>query len=224
MLNTSRLLALRCVRPSPNQSSVSLPLSTAQSVYVPDLLTAATTGLPAAVATACSSKPSAISKECSCYYTGGAVAIPTTTAKSTTLATSVKTSAVATATGGGSAGTCGTPNYTLYGYGAGTTGGGTGTGTTVTTCAALIAAAKSAGVIVISGIISGCGVVDLVGDTTVRGVGANSGKSLLDISLSLWNLLLTYSKVLPEAVSVSRNSPMSFFAISSSMILKKAMI
>ncbi|KAI1181678.1 polysaccharide lyase family 1 protein [Nemania serpens] len=139
----------------------------------------ATTGLPA-WATACANKPSAISKECSCAFTAGGgggatttTAVPTTTPPtSTTLTTSTKTT---TGSGGGSTGSCGSPNYSLQGYGAGTTGGGSGSGTTVTSCSALSSAAKSGGVITISGVLDGCGIIDLVGGTTVIGSGSLSG-------------------------------------------------
>ncbi|KAF2839475.1 polysaccharide lyase family 1 protein [Patellaria atrata CBS 101060] len=65
----------------------------------------------------------------------------------------------------------------LVGYAAGTTGGGTGAGTTVTSCSALTAAAKMGGVIKISGILNGCGIIELVDNTSILGVGANSGLS-----------------------------------------------
>lgn len=64
----------------------------------------------------------------------------------------------------------------LVGYGAGVTGGGSGSGTTVTSCSALSSAISGGGVIKISGILTGCGILDLAGSTTVIGVGANSGK------------------------------------------------
>ncbi|TRX91471.1 hypothetical protein FHL15_007695 [Xylaria flabelliformis] len=155
----------------------------------------ATAGLPA-WATACDSKPSAISKECSCAFTGGGGATTTTTTKATTttLTTSTRTT---TGSGGGSTGSCGSPNYSLQGYGSGATGGGSGSGTTVTSCSALSSAAESGGVITISGVLDGCGsecsrsslasrhpkhlltrdiiVVDLVSDTTVLGSGSQSG-------------------------------------------------
>ncbi|KAH5256910.1 hypothetical protein HBI70_181110 [Parastagonospora nodorum] len=63
----------------------------------------------------------------------------------------------------------------LVGFAAGTTGGGSGAGTVVTSCAALTTAAKAGGVIKISGNLSGCGIVKLVSDISVLGVGANSG-------------------------------------------------
>ncbi|KAI0438255.1 pectin lyase fold/virulence factor [Xylaria telfairii] len=135
----------------------------------------ATTALPA-WASACSNKPSAISKECSCAFTGGGGGATTTTtttkATSTTLTTSTKTT---TGSGGGSTGSCGSPNYSLQGYGSGTTGGGSGSGTTVTSCSALTSAAKNGGVITISGVLNGCGIVDLVSGTTVLGSGSRSG-------------------------------------------------
>jgi hypothetical protein len=75
-----------------------------------------------------------------------------------------------------SAQTCGSaPVDQLVGYAAGTTGGGSGSGTTVTSCSALKSAIANAGVIKISGTLSGCGIMDLKGATTVLGVGANSG-------------------------------------------------
>jgi len=63
----------------------------------------------------------------------------------------------------------------LVGFAAGTTGGGSGAGTTVTSCAALTTAAKAGGVIKISGQLTGCGIIKLVSDTSILGVGANSG-------------------------------------------------
>ncbi|KAI1173595.1 pectin lyase fold/virulence factor [Nemania sp. FL0916] len=134
----------------------------------------ATTALPA-WATACGNKPNAISKECSCAFTGGGSAptttVTTTKATTTTLTTSTRTT---TGGGGGSTGTCGSPNYALQGYGAGATGGGSG-GTTVTSCSALSSAAKSGGAITVSGVLDGCGIIDLVSGTTVTGSGSRSG-------------------------------------------------
>ncbi|KAJ4305440.1 hypothetical protein N0V90_000971 [Kalmusia sp. IMI 367209] len=62
----------------------------------------------------------------------------------------------------------------LTGYAAGTTGGGSGSGTTVTSCSALTTAAKAGGVIKISGTLDGCGIVKLVSNTSVLGVGSNA--------------------------------------------------
>lgn len=70
---------------------------------------------------------------------------------------------------------CGTAIDKLVGYAAATTGGGGGEGTTVTSCSTLESAAKAGGVIKISGTLLGCGVVDLKSNTTVIGVGENSG-------------------------------------------------
>lgn len=68
------------------------------------------------------------------------------------------------------------PVDALVGYGASATGGGSGSGTTVTSCSDFTTAAKAGGVIKISGVLDGCGIVDLVSDTSVIGVGAKSGK------------------------------------------------
>ncbi|KAI8623775.1 polysaccharide lyase family 1 protein [Xylariaceae sp. FL1651] len=137
----------------------------------------ATAGLPA-WASVCSSKPSALSKECSCAFTGGGGGTTTTTKATittttgTTLTTSTKTT---TGPGGGSTGSCSSPNYSLQGYGAGTTGGGSGSGTTVTSCSALESAVGNGGVITISGVLDGCGIIDLGSDTTIIGSGSKSG-------------------------------------------------
>lgn len=72
--------------------------------------------------------------------------------------------------------TCGSAAINgLVGYAAGTTGGGSGSGTTVTSCSALSSAAANGGVIVISGVLDGCGIIDLKSDTTVKGSGSKSG-------------------------------------------------
>jgi pectate lyase len=63
----------------------------------------------------------------------------------------------------------------LVGYGAGTTGGGSGAGVTVTSCAEFTAAAKNGGVIKISGTIKNCDIVKLASNTSILGVGSNSG-------------------------------------------------
>ncbi|KAH8728574.1 pectin lyase fold/virulence factor, partial [Phaeosphaeriaceae sp. PMI808] len=63
----------------------------------------------------------------------------------------------------------------LVGFGAGTTGGGSGSGITVTSCDALSTAAKAGGVIKVSGNLSGCGIIKLVGNTSILGVDSNSG-------------------------------------------------
>ncbi|KAI1368233.1 polysaccharide lyase family 1 protein [Xylaria arbuscula] len=134
----------------------------------------ATAGLPA-WASVCSSKPSALSKECSCAFTGAATTTTkatTTTGATTTLTTSTRTT---TGSGGGSTGSCSSPNYALQGYGASATGGGSSSGTTVTSCSALESAADAGGVITISGVLDGCGIIDLVSGTTVKGSGSKSG-------------------------------------------------
>lgn len=63
----------------------------------------------------------------------------------------------------------------LVGFAAGTTGGGSGAGTTVASCAELTAAAKAGGVIKIKGTLTGCGIVKLVANTSVLGIGSNAG-------------------------------------------------
>ncbi|EPS37974.1 hypothetical protein H072_8302 [Dactylellina haptotyla CBS 200.50] len=173
--------ALGCLNPGSNScasfiKSQSATASAFCATFTKSTVTA-TTGLPS-WATYCSNKPSMISAECSCAYTGGS-SNPTTTMVTTTRA--VTTTAGATtrttttsAVGGGSGG-CAAPVNQLVGYGGSATGGGSGSGTTVTSCSALSAAAKNGGVIKVSGLLSGCGVVDLVGGTSLLGVGSGSG-------------------------------------------------
>lgn len=98
-----------------------------------------------------------------------------------TVTTTQNTAQPTTTSGGGGGGTtCGSaPVDQNVGYGSGATGGGSGAATTVTSCSAFAAAAANGGVIKISGILSGCGVIDLKGSTTVLGVGSNSGEYLL---------------------------------------------
>ncbi|KFY67747.1 hypothetical protein V496_01421 [Pseudogymnoascus sp. VKM F-4515 (FW-2607)] len=129
----------------------------------------ATTALPA-WASNCKNKPNVLSKECSCYFTGGG-STPTTINPPGTTLTTVTTDP--TPTGSNDCGAA--PINGLVGYGAGVTGGGSGSGTTVTSCSALSSAISGGGVIKISGILTGCGVLDLKASTTVIGVGANSG-------------------------------------------------
>lgn len=71
---------------------------------------------------------------------------------------------------------CAAPVDGLVGYGAGVTGGGSGTGTTVTSCSELSSAIEGGGVITIDGILTDCGLLDVPSDTTVIGVGADSGR------------------------------------------------
>lgn len=71
---------------------------------------------------------------------------------------------------------CAAPVDALVGYGAGVTGGGSGSGTTVASCAELTTAIEGGGVITIDGILTDCGLFDVPSDTTVIGVGADSGK------------------------------------------------
>jgi pectate lyase len=63
----------------------------------------------------------------------------------------------------------------LVGFAAGTTGGGSGASTTVTSCSALTTAAKTGGVIKISGTLTGCGIIKLVSNTSILGIGSNAG-------------------------------------------------
>ncbi|KAL2105075.1 hypothetical protein VUR80DRAFT_9062 [Thermomyces stellatus] len=63
----------------------------------------------------------------------------------------------------------------LVGFAEGTTGGGDGEGTTVSSCEELESAVEAGGVIQISGTLDGCDIIDLNGDTTVIGVGADAG-------------------------------------------------
>ena len=71
---------------------------------------------------------------------------------------------------------CGAAVDELVGFGEGTTGGGDGEGTTVSSCEELTTAVEAGGVIKISGTLDSCDIIDLNGDTTVIGVGADSGK------------------------------------------------
>jgi pectate lyase len=63
----------------------------------------------------------------------------------------------------------------LVGYGRATTGGGSGTGVTVTSCSALSAAVANGGVIRISGLLNCGAVIDVESNTSIIGVGSNSG-------------------------------------------------
>ena len=63
----------------------------------------------------------------------------------------------------------------LVGYGAAATGGGSGEGTAVASCSEFESALEAGGVISVSGTLSGCGTLDVPGDTTIIGVGADAG-------------------------------------------------
>ncbi|KAF2015132.1 polysaccharide lyase family 1 protein [Aaosphaeria arxii CBS 175.79] len=65
----------------------------------------------------------------------------------------------------------------LVGFGAGTTGGGSGSGTTVNSCSTFEAALKNGGVIKVNGKISGCGILKVLSNTSILGVGSSSGFS-----------------------------------------------
>ncbi|KAL5598293.1 uncharacterized protein BROUX77_006127 [Berkeleyomyces rouxiae] len=121
-------------------------------------------------------------------YANTSSGVPTSTRKSGSSATSTRkagstgtgSAAIPSSTGtspvnGGYGSGSGASSGTIVGYGAGTTGGGSGAGTTVTSCTELSSAAAAGGVIRISGTLKGCGVVKLTSDTSVIGVGADSG-------------------------------------------------
>ncbi|KAF3920779.1 hypothetical protein ABW20_dc0105051 [Dactylellina cionopaga] len=173
--------AFGCLNPGSNScaSFIKSQVATASpfcATFTRSVVTA-TTGLPA-WATYCSNKPSQISAECSCAYTAGSN--PTTTFATTTRATTTggtnptTTRVTTTSASGGGGGGCAPVNQ-LVGYAAGVTGGGSGSGVTVTSCSALSAAALNGGVIKVSGLLSGCGVVDLKSGTSLLGVGSGSG-------------------------------------------------
>lgn len=78
------------------------------------------------------------------------------------------------ATDGGSCGAASVDE--LVGYGDGTTGGGDVEAVTVTSCSELEAAASAGGVVNVDGNLSGCGVIKVASDTSIIGVGAESGE------------------------------------------------
>ncbi|KAH0602516.1 uncharacterized protein H6S33_008597 [Morchella sextelata] len=95
----------------------------------------------------------------------------TTTTRATTLATSTTTTTAA------SAGTGTAKVDELVGYGRAATGGGSAAATTVTSCSALESAVGASGakVVKVSGLLSGCGIIDIESTKTILGVGSNSG-------------------------------------------------
>jgi hypothetical protein len=158
-------LALGCTNPDtdPCASFMEAQLATASpfcATFTQSVVTA-TTGLPS-WASNCNNKPSAISKECSCYFTAGGRGDATPT---TTLVTVTSNPTGPTETAPNNCGAA--PVDGLVGYAAGVTGGGSGSGTTVTSCSGLSSAISGGGVIKISGILTGCGILDLKGSTTV---------------------------------------------------------
>ncbi|KAF5662479.1 putative pectate lyase 1 [Fusarium heterosporum] len=133
-------------------------------------------------ASGCSKK--SLIKECKCQYTaGGEVEAPVPAA--TTLATRVASRPEATAEPVTSApnidedavsgGSCGAAKVDeLVGYGQGTTGG-EGSPLIVTSCSELKSALTNGGVIHINGKLTGCDIMMVQSDTSIIGVGANSG-------------------------------------------------
>lgn len=83
---------------------------------------------------------------------------------------------------------CTAPVDGLVGYAAGVTGGGSGSGTTVTSCSELSSAIEGGGVITIDGILTDCGILKVPSDTTIIGVGADSG-TFVPIALCLLLLI-----------------------------------
>lgn len=128
-------------------------------------------------------------KECKCQYTaGGDAEAPAPAA--TTLATRVASAAPkataeepaeepaesAPADTGAVAGSCSAAQIdALVGYGYGTTGG-SGAPIVVRSCSELKSALDKGGVIHIDGMLDGCDLMKVPSDTTILGVGSNSGK------------------------------------------------
>ncbi|KAJ4124254.1 hypothetical protein NW768_009613 [Fusarium equiseti] len=125
-------------------------------------------------------------KECKCQYTaGGDAEAPAPAPAATTLATRVASVApkataeesteTAPADTGAVAGSCGAANVdSLIGYGFGTTGG-SGAAVVVKSCSELKSALGKGGVIHIDGMLDGCDLMKVPSDTTILGVGSNSG-------------------------------------------------
>lgn len=119
-------------------------------------------------------------KECKCQYTaGGDAEAPAPAA--TTLATRVASAAPkATAeepvkSASAVAGSCSAAQVDeLVGYGFGTTGG-SGAPVVVKSCSELKSALDKGGVIHIDGMLDGCDLMKVPSDTTILGVGSNSG-------------------------------------------------
>ncbi|KAI9166373.1 putative pectate lyase A [Paramyrothecium foliicola] len=176
-------VALGCTNPKSNSCASFMSANPATAgpfcaTFTQNVVTA-TAALPA-WATNCKNKPKEISKECSCYYTGGPGEPPVSTEQPPSSTQRPPTTIVTSTTTRDNppveTGNCGAANeQQLVGFGVGTTGGGSSGGTTVTSCSALTAAAKSGGVIRISGMLNGCGVIAVSSQTTFLGVGANSG-------------------------------------------------
>lgn len=174
-------LALACTDPDSDPCASFMTASRATASAFCQTFTAAsvtaTAGLPAWASSACSNKPSAISKECTCAFSAAAATTAATTTAATTTTTRVTSTATSTGPAATATNTCGAAAIDgLVGYASGATGGGSGSGTTVTSCAALESAVAAGGVIVVSGVLDGCGIIDLGSDTTVKGLGSQSGK------------------------------------------------
>ena len=124
-------------------------------------------------------------KECKCQYTAGgdaeapapaATTLATRVASAAPKATAEEPAQSAPADTGAVAGTCGAAKVDeLVGYGFGTTGG-SGAPVVVKSCSELKSALDKGGVIHIDGMLDGCDLMKVPSDTTILGVGSNSGK------------------------------------------------
>ncbi|KAF5001718.1 hypothetical protein FGRMN_831 [Fusarium graminum] len=134
-------------------------------------------------ASSCSKK--SLIKECKCQYTtGGEVGalVPAATTLTTLVASSEPKATAEPVTSDPSIGedvasgdSCGAAKVDeLVGYGQGTTGG-EGSPVTVTSCSELKSALSNSGVILIDGKLTGCDIMMVQSDTSIVGVGANSG-------------------------------------------------
>ncbi|EPE05687.1 pectate lyase b [Ophiostoma piceae UAMH 11346] len=163
--------ALACANPKTNACAKSLVDNVAAASA---FCSTATSGSAVpAFASSCSTIKNVL-KECVCQFSTAAAPAPAATSAAAT--TPATTEAAATTTPVAASGDSEVAaSGSAIGFAAGTTGGGSGAGTTVTTCTALSSALDAGGVIRISGILTGCGILDVPSDTSVIGVGAGSG-------------------------------------------------